>query len=42
MIKVRQEAKSKRDFAMADFIRDTLTDAGITLKDGKEGTTWEK
>ncbi len=42
MIEVRKEAKSKKDFAMADFIRDTLTGAGITLKDSKDGTTWEK
>lgn len=42
MIEVRKEAKSKKDFAMADYIRDTLTNAGIILKDSKDGTTWER
>ncbi len=42
MITVRNEAKLKRDFATADFIRDELTKLGVTLKDGKEGTSWER
>lgn len=41
MITVRNEAKLKRDFATADFIRDELAKLGVTLKDGKEGTSWE-
>lgn len=37
---VRNEAKSKKDFATSDFIRDKLKDLGIEIKDGKEGTQY--
>jgi cysteinyl-tRNA synthetase len=37
----RFTARRAQDFAEADRIRDELADAGITLKDGPEGTTWE-
>ncbi len=42
MIKLRAEARAKKDFAMSDAIRDGLTAIGITLQDGKNGTTWEQ
>ena len=40
LIQVRTEARTKRDFAMCDSVRNGLTAIGITLQDGKEGTTW--
>lgn len=40
LITLRQQAKTNKDFATADKIRDDLTAMGITLKDTKEGTDW--
>ncbi|WMI67935.1 cysteine--tRNA ligase [Mangrovimonas sp. YM274] len=40
LIKLRQEARANKDFAMSDKIRDELAEAGIQLKDGKDGTTF--
>jgi cysteinyl-tRNA synthetase len=37
LISLRKEARSKKDFATSDKIRDDLFAAGIQLKDGKEG-----
>ncbi len=41
-IRMRAEAKARKDFAASDGIRDRLAALGITLKDTKEGTTWER
>lgn len=41
-IRLRAEAKARKDFAAGDAIRDRLAALGIVLKDGKEGTTWER
>ena len=40
LIELRNEARSNRDFATSDKIRDQLSAMGIQLKDGKEGTTF--
>ncbi|MBL7559969.1 cysteine--tRNA ligase [Olleya sp. YSTF-M6] len=40
LIKLRQEARVNKDFALSDQIRDELAEAGIQLKDGKDGTTF--
>lgn len=40
LIKLRQEARANKDFALSDKIRDELAEAGIILKDGKDGTTF--
>ncbi|MBC7864766.1 MAG: cysteine--tRNA ligase, partial [Bacteroidia bacterium] len=40
VLEMRQNAKSNKDFATSDKIRDYLTGNGIQIKDGKEGTTW--
>lgn len=40
LIKLRQEARANKDFALSDKIRDELAAAGIMLQDGKEGTTF--
>ena len=40
ILEVRREAKSRKDFATSDKIRDRLNSLGITIKDTKEGTEW--
>ncbi|NJB72584.1 cysteinyl-tRNA synthetase [Saonia flava] len=40
LIELRNEARSNKDFATSDKIRDQLDAMGIQLKDGKEGTTY--
>lgn len=40
LIDIRKEARANKDFAQSDLIRDQLAAIGITLKDGKEGTTF--
>ena len=40
LIKMRAEAKANKDYALSDKIRDELKEAGIHLKDSKEGTTF--
>ncbi|WP_299556266.1 cysteine--tRNA ligase [Seonamhaeicola sp.] len=40
LIKLRQEARANKDFALSDKIRDELVKVGIQLKDGKDGTTY--
>ena len=42
LIAERSNAKKDKDFARADEIRNELSEQGITLLDGPEGTTWEK
>ena len=41
-IVARAEAKSRKDWAVADAIRDELTSMGVAIKDGPEGTTWSR
>ncbi|MBN8527240.1 MAG: cysteine--tRNA ligase [Planctomycetes bacterium] len=41
VLELRQKARANRDFATSDLIRDRLKAAGITVKDGKDGATWE-
>ncbi len=40
LIKLRQEARANKDFALSDKIRDELANVGIQLNDGKEGTSF--
>lgn len=42
LIEERQEARAKRDFAMADRIRDELAAEGIKLLDTKDGVRWTR
>jgi cysteinyl-tRNA synthetase len=39
-IEERKEAKKNKDFVTADKIRDELLQKGVTIKDGREGTTY--
>ncbi len=41
LLRLREEARKKRDWAAADAIRKKLADANIILKDSPQGTTWE-
>jgi cysteinyl-tRNA synthetase len=38
LIEIRKDAKKRKDFATSDQIRNQLTEAGILLKDEKDGT----
>jgi cysteinyl-tRNA synthetase len=40
VLDLRQQARLNKDWTTSDRIRDGLAAAGITIKDGKEGTTW--
>jgi cysteinyl-tRNA synthetase len=42
LIKERNSARSKKNWAAADAARDKLTDMGIVLEDTATGTTWRK
>jgi len=37
---LRQQARQNKDWTTSDKIRNALEEAGIVVKDGKEGTTW--
>jgi cysteinyl-tRNA synthetase len=40
VLNLRQEAKSSKDWATADKIRDELNALGVVIKDTKEGFEW--
>ena len=40
MVELRAEARKRKDFAVADRIRDGLVKMGVTLEDRKDGTVW--
>lgn len=42
LINSRREARTNKDFAESDRIRDRLENAGVILEDGPAGTTWRK
>jgi cysteinyl-tRNA synthetase len=39
---LRKIAKENKDWTTADFIRDELGKLNITVKDSKDGASWEK
>ncbi len=42
LIQQRLDARSNKDWAEADRIRDKLTSAGIVIEDGADGTRWRR
>jgi cysteinyl-tRNA synthetase len=41
IIDLRQDAKARKDFGTSDRIRKDLKNAGVNLKDKKDGVEWE-
>jgi len=41
LLSMRIEAKKNKDFTTADKIREQLNEAGIIIKDTKDGFEWE-
>jgi len=41
IIELRKNARAGKDFATSDKIRDELSNLGITIKDTRDGSTWE-
>lgn len=41
ILKIRKDARAKKDFGTADLIRDELGKVNITIKDTQEGTEWK-
>lgn len=41
IIEMRNKARAEKDWATSDKIRDELSKAGISIKDGKDGVSWD-
>jgi cysteinyl-tRNA synthetase len=41
ILRIRQQAKDRKDYTTADQIRDELTKLNIEIKDSREGSSWE-
>lgn len=42
LIEERKSARANKDFAAADAARNKLTEMGVVLEDGPQGTTWRR
>ncbi|MGL5798974.1 MAG: CysS/YqeB C-terminal domain-containing protein, partial [Plesiomonas sp.] len=42
LIKQRNDARASKDWPAADAARNRLTEMGIVLEDGAQGTTWRR
>jgi cysteinyl-tRNA synthetase len=40
LVELRKQLREKREFELADHIRDQLAELGVTLKDTAQGTLW--
>ncbi len=40
VLDMRKDARENKDWSTSDKIRDRLAEAGIVVKDGKDGVTW--
>jgi len=41
ILDLRREARTNKDWAQSDRLRDAMVQAGVIIKDTKEGSTWE-
>jgi cysteinyl-tRNA synthetase len=41
ILDIRREARTNKDWASSDRLRDTLAQAGVLIKDTKDGVTWD-
>jgi cysteinyl-tRNA synthetase len=41
VLELRAQVRAEKNWSLADSIRDGLANAGIVVKDGKDGATWE-
>jgi len=41
LLELRKAARSNKDWATSDMIRDKIADLGIVVRDGKDGVSWE-
>jgi cysteinyl-tRNA synthetase len=41
VLDIRNKAKAEKNFQLSDEIRNKLTEAGVQVKDSKEGSTWK-
>lgn len=42
ILDIRSNARAQKDWATSDKIRDALAEAGIQVKDGKDGASWSR
>jgi cysteinyl-tRNA synthetase len=42
LVKARQDARKRKDFAIADKIRSALAEKGVDLQDTQEGAVWKR
>lgn len=42
ILELRQECRAQKQYALADAIRDKLSDLGITIEDSPQGARWKK
>ena len=40
LLSKREKARASKDWALADEIRDELSEAGVIVEDGSNGVTW--
>jgi len=40
LVDVRSEVRAQKLWALSDQIRDKLAELGVSIEDGKEGTSW--
>jgi cysteinyl-tRNA synthetase len=41
ILDLRREARTNKDWATSDRLRDALAQAGVVIKDTKDGASWE-
>jgi cysteinyl-tRNA synthetase len=42
LVELRAELRAKREWELADSLRDRLSDLGVTIEDTAEGSTWRR